>query len=82
MRRIALFGLLVLGLVACEYGECPVGIELEEADIPCECAGAVVESLSCGAVVCGDAGIELVTGTETVDECVSESKTTNTTALE
>ena len=64
---------VALPLVGCEYAPCPQNVTLSDADLPCACGGAVVESLSCGDLVCGDFGIELVKGTGTTEDCVTTS---------
>ena len=40
--------------------ECPEGL-LEEGDLPCDCQGSVVESLSCGDVYCESFGLSFDT---------------------
>jgi hypothetical protein len=70
MRILLPFVVLVIG--GCEEGTsepCPEG-ELSEADLPCDCHGADVESLSCGALVCSAAGLA-TTGDGTTGDCTS-----------
>ncbi len=64
--------IVVLTLAGCEFLPCPRDVTLTAADVPCDCAGAVVESVDCGDLVCGEFGLELVKGTGTED-CVTTS---------
>jgi len=80
MRRFLWWGPVIL--IGCEYLPCPQDTPLTDADVPCTCAGAVVESLDCGELVCGEFGIEVQTGT--TGDCVTTStySTWSTTPLE
>lgn len=71
-------------LVSCEFLPCPRNVTLSAADVPCDCAGAVIESVSCGDLVCGDFGVEFEKGTGTTSDCVTTStySESSTTPLE
>ncbi|MEN0065013.1 MAG: hypothetical protein AAGA48_22915 [Myxococcota bacterium] len=65
---------VVVGLATgCEFVPCPQGVPLTLSDVPCSCQGAVVESLDCGSLVCGEFGIEFETGDGSTEGCVGTS---------
>jgi len=73
---------LFVTVAACDYLPCPQDVRLTEADVPCTCAGAIVESVDCGDLTCGEFGIEIETDASTED-CVTTStySTSSTTPL-
>lgn len=69
--------LVAAALTGCEIVPCPQNVTLTQADVPCSCSGAIVESVDCGELVCGEFGVELVKGTGTTGDCVTTSTYTD-----
>ena len=73
-----LFVPLAFALAACDEipsdaEPCPEGTPLSDADLPCDCQGAVVEALTCGDLICESVGLAM----GDTGACTSTSTTTS-----
>lgn len=63
---------VVMVVAACETTPppaCPEGVPLTDDDLPCDCQGTTVDSLSCGTLTCDAGG--LTVGTTTTTGCTT-----------
>ncbi len=60
MRRLMCVLVFLAGCPTGSGEDCPVGVPLGDADMGCECAGEIVDSLpGCGDLTCTDEGATL-----------------------